>query len=136
MVALSFAVLILTAANISSMLLAFLARYHTYLEVFLSLTCGLSVLLIVALFESYRRRGDALFEELSDEFLWNNSTSRRRSSDSYPESRPPLEIRLLLRSFTRAADLPMVPGRFGPAVYAAFNLLITLWTVLYIRARF
>ncbi len=94
---------------------------------------SLSSLLAVAawfaavIFETSRKQGDALFEEISD--LLQLRYYQRLADAEPPEERPFVDGKIILRSFARAADLPIIPGKFGPAVYVAANLMIviTLW---------
>jgi len=74
-------------------------------------------------FESLRKRGDAIFQELSDELQWHVG---RPSGEGVPQNRPLLEARIAMRTFSVAAELPLVPGRFGGAVYAILNLWLAV----------
>jgi hypothetical protein len=40
------------------------------------------------------------------------------------EQRPEINARITLRTYARATDLPLIPGKFGPAIYVAFNLVL------------
>jgi len=82
------------------------------------------VLLLAVDFESTRKKGDALFKEISDELQWN-----LRFSD--PDSPPPpkrvqLNMRLALRSFAGASELPLIPGQYGPLTYVVINMISVL----------
>ena len=83
----------------------------------------------LAMYDQARRRGNALFDELSDEMEWHlGGTSTKR-----PLRDPPvLRARLLLREYVASTDLWFVPGRLGPGVYALTNLsicFVAVWTV-------
>jgi hypothetical protein len=43
-----------------------------------------------------------------------------------------LEARVALRTFSAAAELPLVPGRFGGAIYALLNLIIAVVAVAFL----
>lgn len=79
-------------------------------------------------FESFKKRGDVLFKELSDELQWH--VRFETGSDPFgkdrppPESRPGLNTRVVLREFAQSTDLPLIPGRYGPGLYVAINLMI------------
>jgi hypothetical protein len=90
---------------------------------------GISLISLV-LYESMRKSGDALFEEISDELQWKvlGGTSARLSNAR--DDRPPIDIRVRLRDYARATELPFVPGRYGAAVYAAINIVMVLLLVL------
>lgn len=88
---------------------------------------ALAALLSVGLYETFRREGDALFEEISDELEWDIRS--RRISAKMPQEKPELAVRTVLRKFARASDLPLIPGRFGPAIYAGLNLLLGILQV-------
>jgi hypothetical protein len=87
-------------------------------------------------FESLKKRGDVLFRELSEELQWHVrfDKGREKSRESRPaaESRPALSARVALREFAQSVDLPLIPGRYGPSIYVAINLVL-LFAVSYIR---
>lgn len=89
-----------------------------------SLLLAPASLLLVLIYARQRKDGDSLFEEISDELEWN-IRSQRASRPSSKES-PALAARLQLREFVEVSDLPLVPGRFGPAIYLGTNLLLLL----------
>lgn len=102
-----------------------------------SVTMLFTVLICIVLFDFLRKKGDVLFEEISDELQWGvyNDVERKSDKEDYPvlersaEERPRLHVRIVLRSFSRAADLPLVPGRFGPAIYLLINIVLALITL-------
>jgi hypothetical protein len=96
------------------------------LNLLLSLSC-------VVMYESLRRRGDTLFEEISDELQWK--IGREARNEKVANESPPLNARVVLRTFARTTDLPLVPGKFGPAVYAGINVLLTLYLISTLFAR-
>lgn len=81
-------------------------------------------------FESLRRRGNALFEEISDEFQWHLTEKYRDALPSSDAPRPPLRYRVELRSFSRASDLPLAPGLPGPAAYVLINIALAITLVI------
>lgn len=88
----------------------------------ISVACAL---LFTVLHESRRKQGDTLFEEISDELQWNVRGAELLSEgNAVAAERPALQTRLVLRTFARASDLPLVPGKFGAAIYVAVNLLM------------
>jgi hypothetical protein len=94
-------------------------------------------LLAIVLYESQRRRADALFEEISDELQWNVGYRDREINKQVADNSPPLDARVILRSFARTTDLPLVPGKYGPSVYAAVNVFSTFFLVFsFIGIRF
>ncbi|MDT0212566.1 hypothetical protein Q9R29_01590 [Rothia sp. ARF10] len=82
----------------------------------------LTVVVIIALvlFEIMRKRGDALFQELS------NDLQDGKEGAGPLEERAPLEFRITLRSFAAAADLPLFPGRMGAALYTGLNMVFVV----------
>jgi hypothetical protein len=87
---------------------------------------GVALMLLVV-YDTTRKRGDALFEELSDELQWNVVNGSQGGSKPGPDrERPPVDVRVRLRDYARATDLPFVPGRFGAAAYAAIDILMIL----------
>lgn len=82
----------------------------------------MAMCLIVA-YEYRCRVGRALFEEISDEFQWRkHGEFRDVPPDEESDESAPLDARIALREFTRTIDLPLIPGRFGPAVYMLVNI--------------
>jgi len=78
-------------------------------------------LFVTIIFDVSRRKGASMFEEISDEFQWSLS-SRKVITKELSVARQPLEIRMATRSFLAASELPLVPGRFGPTIYAILNI--------------
>lgn len=74
------------------------------------------------LYETLRKRGDAMFEEISDELQWNIRGAKSSGGADLVDERPNLQARIILRTFARASDLPLIPGKFGAGIYAAVNL--------------
>lgn len=129
--------LVLSLANLA-ILLWWVARSNRWdysVEESLALTnlaVTVTTISVLGYFESLRKRGDAIFQELSDELQWYVGRSGSHSvfedaprGDS-PRERPLLEVRLAMRSFSAAAELPLFPGSLGGAFYAVFNLLIAI----------
>jgi hypothetical protein len=77
----------------------------------------------IVLFDRFRRLGAGLFEEISDELQWRTKPTAHSEPEA-SDRRPGLLVRVLLRDFVAAEDLPVVPGRFGAAAYAAVNVLL------------
>jgi hypothetical protein len=92
----------------------------------LVLTSGCIVLL--TMFDRARRRGDAFFEDISEELQWR----ARQEVSAGRETRTPMPIRLALRRFNSASMLPLTPGQAGVGIYASGNVLITV-TVIILR---
>ena len=86
----------------------------------------------VVVFERMRKSGDTLFEEMSDELQWHIAylgvapKPEPSQADELLQERPPLDVRTTLRSYVRTTDLPIIPGKMGPALYVALNLTFTL----------
>jgi len=88
---------------------------------------AISVFLLV-IYDAIRRRGSAIFEEISDD-LHGYSGSRAASHISDTEG-VPLDARVVLRTFSRATDLPLVPGKFGRTVYFLVNIFLVFGALL------
>lgn len=70
-------------------------------------------------FDQLRRNGEVISEIISNE---TEKGSPHRSSLS-------VETRYVLRDFSRSSDLPLVPGKFGPAVICAVNLFVLFFVL-------
>jgi hypothetical protein len=91
---------------------------------------AVAALALIILYDRTRRRGEALFEEISDEFQWYIARPTTKGGVT-----PPLDVRVVLRTFAKTSDLPIVPGRFGPAIYATVNIVAALITVFLLSGR-
>lgn len=85
---------------------------------------GCIVIFYLIIYEGLRKQGDTLFEEISDELQWNVQKNLSAGDKPIADERPLLLARITLRTFARTTDLPLVPGRFGPAIYTVANILI------------
>lgn len=132
--------LIFTILNFASQIFSFYVRY-TYIPgylviffiIYLPIILSLIAVIVIVRYESLRKRGDALFEEISDELQWN---VRQKESGKMPlaPERPMLKARITLRSFARATDIPLVPGKYGPGIYTTINLFLLLLGLVIFRA--
>ncbi len=103
-----------------------------------SFTAGSGLVWVVAglaivggiVYEVVRRRGDALFDEVSSELQW--FVRERNASGRVAEYRPHLEARIILREFAQAGEMPFL-GRFGPTICIAFNMIIAALAFVYSR---
>ena len=87
------------------------------------LPVSLMAMCLIVAYEYKWRAGRAIFEEISDEFQWRkHSESRDVSSDEESDESAPLDARIALREVARTTDLPLLPGRFGPAIYMLVNI--------------
>ena len=124
---------VVTLANF--MCLVIMVADITYVDpmVFVILSVFLTggAIISVVLFDMHRKSGEALTDEISDELQWNmRSTSNEREE---MRKRPPLDIRIALRGYLRATDLPLVVGKIGPPVYVLVNFIIVFATAYYCR---
>lgn len=121
----SWCVIALTVANLLAAITAWLSRHSSEVRFSLFFNCllGASVLAFAIHYENLRKRGDVLFEEISDELQWN---IRGVGAKPLPEVKPSMSARLVLRTFARASDMPLIPGKLGPVGYVAINLLFVL----------
>jgi hypothetical protein len=130
--AISQAIFLLTVVGFS--LLLYSVYKHT--ESSLSLYAPLSALVAIGAYDSVRRKGDVLFEELSDELQWHvqhfiNEPGRKTIAETGTRlNRPHVDLRILLRTYARATSLPLLPGRVGAAIYAFVNVMFAVFAVL------
>ena len=89
------------------------------------LTCVVAVL-CVALYEYFRRQGNVLYDEISDELEWNVRSARLAEGGKLAEYPPDVNVRIVVRMFAHATDLPLFPGDKGPAIYVLLNLGLVL----------
>jgi hypothetical protein len=96
-----------------------------------NIAATVAALALLGVHEGLRKRGDALFQELSDELQWFVG---RAQAQEVPADRPALTARVALRSFATAVDLPLFPGARGAATYAFVNIGIAVLAVTVARA--
>lgn len=82
---------------------------------------GISSLVV---FEKKKRRGEILFEEISDELHWDIGYQRTSKNNVIANERPNLEIRLILRDFAKSSNLPFLPNRYATTAYAIFTIVL------------
>jgi len=108
-------------------------------------------LALVTVHEYMRKMGDTLFEEINDDLQRGIRVSIQSSSihsktvksraAKRPSKQPvrknfPVEAKYVLKGFARAADLPLIPGKFGPGVYALINIALLLASFLLPRPMY
>jgi len=106
------------------------SRAEAQLGLLLTCTCGLAAIVQAFWFEVTRKRGQAYFEELSDELQWRMRYEEEMDMPRIARHRPPLRDRIVLREFLHGADLPLIPGRLGPAVYVVGNLVLPVGVIV------
>jgi hypothetical protein len=114
---------------------------HSYRDMesmirFFFIVCFSVNFLLLLLYDRFRKRGDAYFEEISDELQWDLKLSKK-SDSNLERKRPDIEARVILREYINVTDLPLVRGRNGITIYALvniFSLIIFFFTsFLYYR---
>jgi len=108
--------------------LAFTATVLGFFGSYLSSQYAALVFVLVlggaTVFESSRRRGEAIYSEVTDEF--HRRASRRPTDDAA------MPFRIALKDFAVSMDLPLVPGRYGAAAYVLVNLALVI-SLLFFR---
>ncbi len=82
---------------------------------------GIFAVMFAFRFDSLRRDGDAYFEELSDEL---HGRKLKESNESYANDRS-LKARVIIRRYSNASSIPLVPGKYGPASIAVINIIFS-----------
>jgi len=78
------------------------------------------------IYDRMRKKGDALFEEVSDELQWNILQSVKTEKVSDRSKKPTLKARVVLREFITTIDLPLVRGKHGMTIYFLINIVSIL----------
>jgi hypothetical protein len=132
-----FIALIFTVVNFASLILTLSLRFlplgtltTIFFAFYLPLIATVTALVAIVRYDNLRKRGDALFEEISDELQWN---VRQNLTETIARERPELNARVALRSFARATDLPLIPGKYGPGIYATINFVILFLSYYLVR---
>jgi hypothetical protein len=85
-------------------------------------------IVVLGVSDTFRRRGDAVFQELSGNF--QEYEEPRLTSSGTRQDGWIAQTRLTLRFFASAADPPLVRGRYGVGIYALVNTVIVLMAVI------
>ena len=120
---LGLALALITFLNFLTVLWYLISRHGFCLEVdygidfrvLISATLRTIAICIGVLHDFHRKRGEALFEEVSDELHWHIRPSGFGDAD-VATARPPLRVRVVLRSLVNSADLPLIPGGSEPLI--------------------
>jgi hypothetical protein len=134
-------ILLLSLANLfvlvaSVIYLGNVTDSYDYTAAFLiaSATLTFFTLTVLAIVESLRKRTDAYFQEVSDELQYSPNSAAHTSNPSQPSERLrkrlELQARVVLREFSVASDLPLMPGRLGVSLYALVALAILVGSVV------
>ena len=86
---------------------------------------------LLIFWDQSRKRGMAIYNEISDEVEWdfNNSRNfenRRVNVAAQPSERPELKLRLVLREFLNSATLPLAPHDWGTILYLVLFVMSML----------
>lgn len=111
------------------------ANGYTFYKDYLSYwwLVGVLVIFVIALIilgtsDLLRRRGDAIFQEVSNTF---QEVKDGQSSESRElQSELMTKARISLRSFASSADPLLIRGRYGSGIYALVNIVIVLIAVI------
>jgi hypothetical protein len=133
-------IILLTALNYGALaftMLGFALHGSASLVTFLlmyAVSSSIAVFITIFTYESQRKQGDTLFEEISDELQWHIRQKHPGVQPVIPDDRPSLSARVILRAFARSTDLPFVPGKFGPTVYAVVNIFVLFLALYFVRS--
>jgi len=100
------------------------ASFYLYLNVFLSVF----TLFVLGVAETLRKASDSLFQEISDELQFFTGRSMLTIHEDLDPFLAPFRYRN--RAFSNAAELPLVPGRYGVSVYSLVSLVILGLSIL------
>jgi hypothetical protein len=95
----------------------FIILYVNYMHInyfFVAISFHFISMVCAFFFENIVKKGNNIFSKISDEM---QMISKQMSSDDLTR------FRGALRAFTQATDLPLIPGRFGPAIYIGINIV-------------
>lgn len=99
-------------------------------EIYLGVLLTFAFVTFMALlrYDTHKRAGDAIYEEVSDELQWH-LTREVKGESPQRKDRPELEMRVLLREYAIGTDLPLVRGPHGPMIY---SILVIVSLVFYV----
>jgi hypothetical protein len=114
--------------NASSEGYTFYQSYLSYWWLVGTLATFAVTLITLGAFDLMRRRGDAIFQEVSNRFQEIEKEQSPESREMQSELMP--QARISLRSFASSADPPLIRGRYGTAIYALVNIVVVLIAVI------
>lgn len=123
--------LVVTMLLLSGLYRVFRSEIFALYFSIIPIMCGIFVVVLAFRFDVLKRDGDAYFEELSDEL---HGKKIKEQNEAY-KSDSSLKARVIIRRYSNAASLPLIPGKFGPAAIAAINIAFSFLGAL-ISARF
>lgn len=112
---------------------------HPRLIVLATVGTLLALLMVLIMYDVFRRRGSGIFEELSDTLQFLSYGTSKDPSSTYPEEEEKLshimiEARFVMREFSSSSNLPLIPGQYGPSIFFLINLLISL-SMVFVHAH-
>lgn len=105
----------------------------TAMVLFIALSSALTLAAVVLamMFEALRRRGDREFESMSAELqVYHRRAMAASESEEEPSGGFVRDAQVALGAFTAAGNVPLIPGQFGPTLYALSNIAFTLFLML------
>lgn len=118
-----------TFFNIANSFLYVLSGRNSDFLLLSSIFFAFCVLIFALTFDYLRKEGDAHFEELSDELHGakiSNKEEIKNSSTSDAEFS--LSARIIMRNYSNCSSLPLIPGRYSPALMVLGNLILSFFT--------
>ena len=88
----------------------------------------LSLAYMLFFFDTKRKSGAIILQEISDELHWEGGKSEQEKGGIAP-----IDIRILLRDFSATEALPFVSTRAGATIYILVNLMFLLASGLFTR---
>ncbi len=99
--------------------------YTLYIFRFVPTALSFFGIVLLFIFDSIRKSGMVLYDEISDELEWGFRTGNTVKRD-VPGKRVQTAIRVAMRQFLQATDLPIVPGSAGQGIYFALFISLTI----------
>jgi hypothetical protein len=88
-------------------------------------------MIFALIFDYLRKEGDAYFEELSDELHGAKISNKEEIKNSSPsDAEFSLGARIIMRNYSNCSSLPLIPGRYGPALIVGINLLLSFFAIV------
>lgn len=122
---LGLAMLLTTLCNLGLVAAAAVRFLAPFFSLQMSAVLFVLAVLLAMMFEQWRRRGEVIYGEVTDEL-------HRAHSDPQLD-RPRLSFRIALKNFASSMELPLIPGRYGVSLYLLLNLAVLLFAFLAFR---
>ena len=98
--------------------------------IIISIFLAFCAMIFALMFDYLRKEGDAHFEELSDELHGAKILNKEEIKNSLTSDEEfSLRSRIIMRNYSNSSSLPLIPGRYGPALIVGINFILSFFPI-------